>query len=126
MKEKDSSPVGVGVITVFMVLIVLGLFTFAALTYSSARADYRLSRINADTVEAYYEADARGAELAAAFVSGTGDELEQYLPMTDTQLLYIHLVRNADGSVSALAWKTVPADDGSDWGNEHLGVWDGN
>lgn len=126
MKERDSSPVGVGVITVFMVLIVLSLFTFAVLTYASARADYRLSRINADTVAAYYRADAQGAELAAEFSSGTGIELEQYIPMTDTQLLYIHLMRNADGSVTALAWKTVPADDGSGWGDEHLGVWDGN
>jgi hypothetical protein len=126
MKEKGSSPVGVGVITVFMILIVLSLFTFAVLTYASARADYRLSRINADTVQAYYEADARGAELAAGFVSGTDGELERYIPMTDTQFLYIHLVRNADGSVTALAWKTVPADDGSGWGDEHLGVWDGN
>jgi hypothetical protein len=126
MSEENSSPVGVGIITIFMILMVLCLSTFTALAFTSARADYRLSQINADTVAAYYAADAEGAGLAADFAGGMAAELEQTIVMTDTQSLYIHLIRNADGSVTTLAWKTMAADDGSSWGNDSLGVWDGD
>ena len=53
MREKGSSPIGVGVLTVLTVLLVLILAVFSALTYTSARADLALSRTNADTVSAY-------------------------------------------------------------------------
>lgn len=125
MRQKNGSPIGIGIITIFTILMVLSLFTFATLTYVSARADYRLSRLNADTVAAYYEADAKGAELAARFAAGSAAELEQTIPMTDTQLLYIHLIRNADGSVTTLAWRTVAVEDGIGWEGGHLDVWDG-
>ncbi|MPM00135.1 hypothetical protein SDC9_46358 [bioreactor metagenome] len=125
MTARDSSPIGVGVITVFMILIVLCLSTFAALTYVSARADYRLSRINADTVAAYYEADARAAKLAAEFAAGSAAELEQTIAMTDTQALYLHLSRKDDGSVAVLAWRTVALADSGGWGSDPLPVWGG-
>ena len=57
MREKGSSPIGVGVLTVLTVLLVLILAVFSALTYTSVRADLALSRTNADTVSAYYAAD---------------------------------------------------------------------
>ena len=60
MKDDRGSPVGVGVLTVLTVLLVLTLAVFSALTYTSARADWALSRINADTVTAYYAAHADG------------------------------------------------------------------
>lgn len=56
--DKQTSPIGVGVISILTVLLVLCLAVFAALTLSSARADLALSRRNADTVQAYYAADA--------------------------------------------------------------------
>ena len=37
MREKGSSPIGVGVLTVLTVLLVLILAVFSALTYTSAR-----------------------------------------------------------------------------------------
>ena len=67
MKDDRGSPVGVGVLTVLTVLLVLTLAVFSALTYTSARADWALSRINADTVTAYYAADAEAARLCPAF-----------------------------------------------------------
>ena len=48
--DKQTSPIGVGVISILTVLLVLCLAVFAALTLSSARADLALSRRNADTV----------------------------------------------------------------------------
>ena len=63
MSEKGNSPVGVGVLTVLTVLLVLVLAVFSALTYATAQADLSLSRINADTVTAWYAADAQAAAL---------------------------------------------------------------
>lgn len=93
MKDDRGSPVGVGVLTVLTVLLVLTLAVFSALTYTSARADWALSRINADTVTAYYAADAEAARLLSGFSAGSAEELEATLPMTEAQSLRIHLAR---------------------------------
>ena len=85
MREKGSSPIGVGVLTVLTVLLVLSLAVVAALTYTSARADLALSRRNADTVTAYYAADAQAAALYRTFEAGGQAELEATLPVTDHQ-----------------------------------------
>ena len=123
MSRKENSPVGVGVLTVLTILLVLILAVFSALTYTSARADRNLSQINADTVTAWYAADAQAAALYAQFAAGTDAELETDIPMTDTQSLHLHLVRSGDG-VEILAWQTVPVeDDGGD--GDHLPVFDG-
>lgn len=124
MNKKGSSPVGVGIITIFMILIVLCLATFAALTLSSARADLRLSRINADSVSAYYAADAQAARLYADFKTGSEDELEKIISISDTQSLYLHLARGADGKVTVRAWQVIAANDGLA-PDETLNVWDG-
>ena len=105
MKDDRGSPVGVGVLTVLTVLLVLTLAVFS-------RADWALSRINADTVAAYYAADAEAARLLSGFSTGSEEELEATLPMTEAQSLRIHLARRADGTVAVLAWQTVPAQGG--------------
>ena len=126
MREKGSSPIGVGVLTVLTVLLVLILAVFSALTYTSARADLALSRTNADTVSAYYAADSEAAGLLDAFRRDTDPELEATLPMTQSQSRYIHLLREEDGAVSILAWEVVLArEEGEDLEGEHLPVFNG-
>lgn len=125
MREKASSPIGVGVLTVLTVLLVLTLAVFSALTYTSARADLALSRTNAGTVTAYYAADADAAQLLADFREGLEDELETTLPMTESQSLYVHFVRDTDGTVRILAWKTVSAQEEEDFGGSSLPVFNG-
>lgn len=107
MSEKGNSPVGVGVLTVLTVLLVLVLAVFSALTYATARADLSLSRINADTVTAWYAADAQAAALLEEFEAGSGETLEATLPMTERQSLYVRFQREADGTVTVLDWRTV-------------------
>lgn len=124
MSEKSSSPIGVGVLTVLTVLLVLTLAVFSMLTYTSARADLALSKTNAETVSAYYAADAQAAALLDEFRSGSDPELEATLPMTDAQSLYIHLIRDPSGTVRTLAWKTVPAREEEEIGGG-LPVFDG-
>ena len=58
---------------------------------------------------AYYAADAEAARLLSGFSTGSEEELEATLPMTEAQSLRIHLARRADGTVAVLAWQTVPA-----------------
>ena len=107
MSEKGNSPVGVGVLTVLTVLLVLVLAVFSALTYATAKADLSLSRINADTVTAWYAADAQAAALLEEFEAGSEETLEATLPMTERQSLYVRFQREADGTVTVLDWRTV-------------------
>lgn len=121
---KRGAPVGIGLASLFTVLLVLVLAVFSALTLTTARADLALSRINAETAKAYYAADAQAVERYRAFAAGTGAELDEMIPMTQTQALHIHAVRNEDG-IKLLAWQTVPVDEGESLEEENLPVWGG-
>lgn len=112
--KKHPSLIGIGVMSVLTVLLVLCLSLFAALTLTSAKADQSLSQRNTDQVTAYYAADAQAVALYEEFAAGTEPELETTIPMTDNQSLYVHLVRQEDGSVSILAWRTVAQEMESD------------
>lgn len=73
MSENRRSPNIVGAMTVVTVLLVLCMTVFAVLTLVSAKADLRISRKNADTVQAYYDADTRAATLTADFAARLAD-----------------------------------------------------
>lgn len=117
MSRRENSPVGVGVLTVLTILLVVILAVFSALTYASARADRNLSRINADTVTAWYAADAQAAALLEEFEAGSEETLEATLPMTERQSLYVRFQREADGTVTVLDWRTVTAEEEADVGS---------
>ena len=68
-EKQISSASGIGVTTLFVVLLILCLTVFSVLTFASAQADLRLSRKTADMVSAQYAADNAGAVISAA-VSG--------------------------------------------------------
>lgn len=108
--SSEASSLGVGVITVITVLLVLLLSIFAALTFSTARADLALSKVNADTVTAYYSADARAAEHYGAFARGNDETREESIPISSRQFLHIRLGRSADGTPVIFAWETVPVE----------------
>ncbi|MGE4352472.1 MAG: hypothetical protein AB7D36_00105 [Oscillospiraceae bacterium] len=122
MRRNTAGALGIGVITIFTVLIVLSLSVFAMLTLSSARADLHLSEINADTVSSYYAADIEAHRLYNDFVSSDEEELEEDVFMNETQSLHLHFKRDGDKAM-ILAWSTVSGceaeiDDG-------LNLWDG-
>lgn len=125
-ESKNRAPFGMGVATILTVLLVLCLTIFAALSLASARADYALSQIGADTVAAYYRADAQASALYRAFAAGDAAVLERILPMTENQSLYLHLRRLPDGGVETLAWRTIPTGaDALDAGEDTMQVWTG-
>lgn len=65
MKKKTQMGLGVGASSILLIFVLLCLTTFATLSLVSAQADARLSEKSAETVRAYYEADARAEELLA-------------------------------------------------------------
>ena len=91
MDNRHSSPFGVGIITIITVLLVLTLSIFAALTFSTARADLALSEINAQTVQNYYAADALAVE------STDGEAAQAYV-----NVLAVKEGRENDPAIQAL------------------------
>ena len=123
--NKTRSPIGVGVVTLCMVLMVLCLAVFSALTFASAQADLRLSQRNAETVSAYYQADTQASLRYAEFENSGEEELSEYIPVSDTQELYLHLRRQEGGGVEVLAWQLIPARGTEPVEDPDLPVWDG-
>lgn len=122
MNSKNNSSFGVGIITIFTVLIVLCLSVFAMLTLTTANADLKLAEINASSVSAYYSADIEAQRLYASFAEGSESELQEDIYMTENQSLRLHLVREND-SVTILSWKTVIVADFEI--DNTLDLWDG-
>lgn len=65
MKEKKSFHIGTGITSLLMIFVVLCLTTFGILSFSSANAEYSLTKKNADYVTSYYGAYSKGAEVLA-------------------------------------------------------------
>ena len=63
--KNPHSASGIGVVTLFVVLLILCLTVFAVLTFASANADMRLSAKNSEMVEAYYAADNAATRISA-------------------------------------------------------------
>lgn len=122
---QDSSPVGIGAISIVTVLLVLVFSIFAALTLSTARSDLALSQRNADTVRAYYAADSEATQLYAQFRSGTDAELDTLIPLTEHQALHLHLTRQPDGTVQVQNWQAVSLEDDEPAIDDVLPVWEG-
>lgn len=64
MKKKFS--IGTGVPSILMIFVVLALTTFAVLSFTSARADYKLTEKNCNYIMDYYEADKEAQTIIAS------------------------------------------------------------
>lgn len=124
MPRSDHSPAGVGVITVFTLLMILCLAVFSTLTFSSARADAKLSQARARAISQWYAADAQALDLAEAFAASEDQELQTTVPISESRELFLHLLREANGSVTLLAWQTRGTDSAQP-DSVGLDVWDG-
>ena len=63
MKKKFS--IGTGVPSILMIFVVLALTTFAVLSFTSARADYKLTEKNCKYIMDYYSADKEAQTIIA-------------------------------------------------------------
>lgn len=64
MKKKFS--IGTGVPSILMIFVVLALTTFAVLSFTSARADYKLTEKNCKYIMDYYNADKEAQTIIAS------------------------------------------------------------
>ncbi|MDR0425241.1 MAG: hypothetical protein LBH39_07340 [Clostridiales Family XIII bacterium] len=69
MGKIDIRTSGIGVTTLFVVLIVLCLTIFSVLAFASSSADLRLSSKNAEMAEKYYGADNLAVRISADVTS---------------------------------------------------------
>lgn len=65
MKEKKSFHIGTGVTSMLMIFVILCLTTFGILSYTSANAEHKLTKKNADYVMNYYNGYSNGAKALA-------------------------------------------------------------
>ena len=65
MRHNTTPPSGIGLVSLFTVLMVLCISVFSVLSLVSARADWRITQRNAEAVTDYYAADATAAQVAA-------------------------------------------------------------
>ena len=120
MKKTDGA-LGVGVMTIFTVLLVLCLSVLAMLAFTSAQAEQRLAKVNAENVSAYYAADIKAHRLYEAFVESDADGLQETIPVSGRQSLQLWLERE-NGQVQIRAWNTITEESPDD---SYLELWDG-
>jgi Tfp pilus assembly protein PilX len=154
MNENENraarSPIGTGMISILMVLIVLLLTAFAALSYTTARAEARLTDKTLTAVTDYYAADAQAerllfrietmasetanfAELAEQLAGTDGVSLslegsvctaDCIIPVDDArQIRMVLRITGKDGAgVEVLSRKIEST---AVWEDENINLWDG-
>lgn len=105
--QNQTSLIGIGIPTILTILLVVILTIFSVLTFSAAQADWQFSQKNAQTVSAYYEADAKAEQLSAAFAAGSAPSFTATIPITENQSLYIRLERTIGQNYRRIAWRII-------------------
>ena len=131
MKRSSSnlSSPAVGGSSLLVIFSVLCLTVFALLSVSTVQTDRRLATASAEAVQAYYQADRQAEEIFARLRSGQtvpgvetdGSVFRYSLPVSDSQTLFVTVVRRED-SWQIQRWQTVASDL---MGSDYLPVWDG-
>lgn len=132
MKQKEHVKLpAVGGSSLLVIFTVLCLTVFALLGLGTAQASQRLTDAAADSVTAYYEADAQ-AELILARLRGgedvagvnrDGDLCYFTCPVSERQVLAV-TVRLQDDDYEILRWQTVST---TAWeADDSMEVWDGS
>jgi Na+-transporting methylmalonyl-CoA/oxaloacetate decarboxylase gamma subunit len=129
-----------GVTSIIAILVVLVLVVFAALSYTTSKADYSLAKKTSEVTAAYYAADSKAEEQTAAIIAAAkqtgwqrsfltrvapaeGETVPELSVQADgthvvftenidkTQELQIELLVTEDGKVSRLKWQIAPIGD---------------
>jgi flagellar basal body-associated protein FliL len=111
--KKGKFGATMGVTSIIAILVILVLVVFAALSYTTSKADYSLSKKTAEVTTAYYEADARAEERTAeaARSAQPGTRISFTEKIDETQELQVTLLISEDGKVSRLKWQVAPSGD---------------
>ena len=130
-KKKASFGTTMGVSSIIAILMMLVLVVFAALSITTSKADLRFSEKTADSLKAFYEADAAAedkmAEVADAIAQGgnwravlsendfsissanSGTLIAYTVPIDENRNLSIRLLADNEGKLTRKLWQVVPA-----------------
>ena len=132
MRQKEHVKLpAVGGSSLLVIFTVLCLAVFALLGLGTAQASQRLTDAAADSVAAYYEADAQAELILARLRSGEdvagvtwdGDLCYYTCPVSERQVLAV-TVRLQDDEYEILRWQTVST---TVWeADDSMEVWDGS
>ncbi|WP_101697749.1 hypothetical protein [Clostridium minihomine] len=65
MKNNRQIYPGVGISSILMIFVILCLTAFGILSFSTARSDWQLTQKNVQSIQSYYDADAKAQEVLA-------------------------------------------------------------
>lgn len=153
MKKGENFHFGVGTSSILMIFVILCLTVFGVLSFSTARADQRLTEKALAGTAAYYDADARAEEALAQIdgilsdaeampgnyldeaaealkqvgvsVSEENDTIcgELLFTIQENQVYCLAFRVDEDGGYQVTARQVKNVEDV--WGQDHLNVWDG-
>lgn len=128
MREKSlRSFVGMGAVSLAVILIILTITCFAVLTYVSADSEYKLSEKSKNAVTQYYAADAKANEILSEIsnsikngklqdfiakkgynvTTAQGQEIIAFqVPVTKGKTLQVEAAFSAYDRVTILKWET--------------------
>ena len=137
--SQHPTRMGVGASSILFILVVLSLTLFAVLSFVQARSDAALTNRTAQSVEAYYDADARAQQMLAQIddsLKSGGQPTDVEGVLLQSEGVYVFSVGSIDGhslnvrvDVSAGACKVVSYryESAAQWTGESGGtLWQGN
>lgn len=132
MKENERVILpAVGGSSLLVIFAILCLTVFALLGLSTVQAGARLSDASADSITAYYEADAEAEAILARLRNGEaveavtteGDRYSYSCPVTGNQTLYVS-VRLSGNDYIIEQWQVLPT---IQWeSDDSIEVWEGD
>lgn len=131
MEDKKGFSINVGASSIILILLVLSLSIFAALSIKASNNEYKLALKTAQSVQEYYEADAKALGLLGkeGAVDGT---IFYEVPVNENSSIQVSATVDLDGSYTIQRWKLVNnAGDLDDYGLNEEGIsidgdiWDG-
>lgn len=152
-RKNRPAGLGIGYVSVMIVLTVICLTVFAVLSFSAAETNRKFSEKNADFTREYYAADAAAKEILSVLDGAATEAMffedfceaaqaiervscknlpegfcaEYSVPINERLMLDVSVVfpnEPQDGErFVTRRWQTIPA---SQAGDSNLDVWDGN
>lgn len=112
-KKRVQMPT-VGGTSLLVIFAVLCLTTFAVLSIATAEANAGRSRISAEAVKAYYDADLEAEEILSRIRAGElpegvtleGDVYSYTCKISETQTLFVEILAK-DSTFTVLRWQAV-------------------
>lgn len=109
-EQNESYPMSIGSSTLLVIFLILCMFTFAAISLTTAKNDYSNACNNAQRSRAYYNA-ANAAEEKLNELNQSEDPETDYsyeVKISDTQAIDVTLKWNTEkAQYDIVSWKTV-------------------